>query len=249
MVHVCYRHLISVLYCVIKQTSSGVSMIITSTRVAIVLTLSGILFGISAVNAAPQSIMVLNAQGQPAQNMVVYLLPSAPANIVTTVAPSKAEVHQKDKQFSPYITVVQKGNDVAFVNEDDITHHIFSALGPKRFSFKLRHQQQQQILRFEQTGHVSMGCNVHDWMSGHLLVVDTPFYAVTNLQGIVTFEHLPADDFKLVVWHPQLKMPDNQQVKPVHFPSDNTMTITLQADFDSIPSQQSLDEFEFLEGY
>ncbi|MGI2001696.1 hypothetical protein [Shewanella frigidimarina] len=222
-------------------------MIITTVRVVIALTLN--LFTISAVNAAPQSIAVLNAQGQPAQNMVVYLLPSNPASSVTTAAPHKAEVHQKDKQFSPYITVVQKDTDVAFVNEDDITHHIFSALGPKRFSFKLRHQQQQQILKFEQTGHVSMGCNVHDWMSGHLLIVDTPFFAVTNLQGKVTFEHLPADDFKLVVWHPQLKMPDNQQVKPVHFPSDDTITITLHAEFDSIPSQQSLDEFEFLEGY
>jgi plastocyanin len=245
----CHRHLIAALYCVIRQTSLGVSMIIISTRVVIALTLSCVLLSTSAAIAAPQSIAVLNAQGQPAQNMVVYLLPSDPANIVTTVAPPKAEVHQKDKQFSPYITVVQKGNDVAFVNEDDITHHIFSALGPKRFSFKLRHQQQQQILRFEQTGHVSMGCNVHDWMSGHLLVVDTPYYAVTNLEGIVAFADLPADDFKLVVWHPQLKMPDNQQVKTVHFPSDNAMTITLQAEFDNIPSQQSLDEFEFLEGY
>ncbi|WP_259397209.1 hypothetical protein [Shewanella sp. SG41-4] len=224
-------------------------MIITSARVVIALTLSSVLFSISAVTAAPQSIVVLNAQGLPAQNMVVYLLPSNPANIVTAVAPQKAEVHQKDKQFSPYITVVQKGNDVAFVNEDDITHHIFSALGPKRFSFKLRHQQEQQILRFEQTGHVSMGCNVHDWMSGHLLVVDTPFYAVTNAEGRVTFEHLPADEFKLVVWHPQLKMPDNQQAEPVHLPSENTITITLLAEFDNIPSQQSLDEFEFLEGY
>ncbi|AZG75201.1 hypothetical protein EGC82_14225 [Shewanella livingstonensis] len=193
--------------------------------------------------------MVLNAEGQPAQNMVVYLLPTNPANIVTSIAPQKAEVHQKDKQFSPYITVVQKDNDVAFVNEDDITHHIFSALGPKRFSFKLRHEQEQHVLRFEKIGHVSMGCNVHDWMSGHLLVVDTPFYAVTNVQGEVTFEHLPADDFKLVVWHPQLTLPDNQQVKSLHLPSDNAITITLQAEFDSIPVQQSLDEFEFLEGY
>lgn len=223
-------------------------MIITSQRIIIALTLSCVLFNISAATAAPQSIMVLNAQDQPVQNMVVYLLPSDPTNIVTTVAPKKAEIHQKDKQFSPYITVVQKGNDVAFLNEDDITHHIFSALGPKRFSFKLRHQQ-QQILRFEHTGHVSMGCNVHDWMSGHLLVVDTPYYAVTNLEGIVTFEDLPADDFKLVVWHPQLKMPDNQQVKTVHFSSDNAITISLQAEFDNIPSYQSLDEFEFLEGY
>jgi plastocyanin len=223
-------------------------MIITSIRV-IALILTSVLFSSSTAKAASQNIVVLNAQGQPAQNMVVYLLPSNPANIVTTVAPAKAEVHQKDKQFSPYITVVQKGNDVAFVNEDDITHHIFSALGPKRFSFKLRHQQEQQILRFEKIGHVSMGCNVHDWMSGHLLVVDTPYYAVTNLEGIVTFEHLPADDFKLIVWHPQFKMPDNQQVKSFHLPSDNAITITLQAEFDSIPVQQSLDEFEFLEGY
>jgi hypothetical protein len=38
-------------------------------------------------------------------------------------------------------------------------------------------------------------------------------------------------------------------VKTVHFPRDNAMTITLQAEFDNIPNQQSLDEFEFLEGY
>ncbi|MGX9462790.1 hypothetical protein ACWXWU_16380 [Shewanella sp. A14] len=208
-----------------------------------------LLFCSGTAKASSQDILVLNAQGQPAENVVVYLLPSNPANIVTQVPSPKAEVHQKDKQFSPYITVVQKGHDVAFVNQDDITHHIFSALGPKRFSFKLRHEQDQQVLTFEQVGHVSMGCNVHDWMSGHLLVIDTPFYAVTNQQGKVSFEHLPADNFELVVWHPQLKMTDNQQVTMFHLPTDKAIAITLQAEFDSIPSQQSLDEFEFLEGY
>ncbi|WP_240778298.1 hypothetical protein [Shewanella polaris] len=223
-------------------------MIITSTRV-IVLTLTSLIFSTSAAIAASQNIMVLNTQGLPAENMVVYLLPSNPAHIVARKSSKKAEVHQKDKQFSPYITIVQKDKDVAFVNEDDITHHIYSALGPKRFAFKLRHNQEQQVLRFEQTGHVSMGCNIHDWMSGHLLVVDTPFYAVTNPQGQVTFADLPADDFKIVVWHPQLKLTDNQQAKMFHLPSDNTITISLQGEFDSIPEQKSLDEFEFLEGY
>lgn len=223
-------------------------MIITSTRV-IVIALSCLLLSSSAAIAASQNVLVLNAQGLPAENMVVYLVPNNPANIVTNTLPQKAEVHQKNKQFSPYITVVQKNNDVAFVNQDDITHHIYSALGPKRFSFKLRYEQAQQIITFENTGHVSMGCNVHDWMSGHLLVVDTPFYAITDANGQVAFTDLPADDFQLVVWHPQLKSTDNQQVKTFHLPSDNSITISLQAEFDSIPSQQSLDEFEFLEGY
>ncbi|MCT8987008.1 hypothetical protein [Shewanella phaeophyticola] len=102
---------------------------------------------------------------------------------------------------------------------------------------------------FEKAGHVSMGCNIHDWMSGHLLVVDTPFYAITDSQGRVDFDSLPEDDFTVQVWHPQLKLTDNQQSQTFHLPQDQSMTITLEADFDSIPKQQSLDEFEFLEGY
>ncbi|WP_372941114.1 hypothetical protein [Shewanella sp.] len=196
-----------------------------------------------------QQITVLNQQGQPAVDLVVYLQPQNEANLVVEFVPVKAEVHQKDKRFSPYITVVQKGQEVAFVNQDDITHHIYSALGPKRFSFKLRNEQEQELILFEKSGHVSMGCNIHDWMSGHLLVVDTPFYAITDSQGQVVFDSLPEDDFTVQVWHPQLKLTDNQQSQTFHLPQEHPLTITLEAEFDSIPKQQSLDEFEFLEGY
>ncbi|MCT8987009.1 hypothetical protein [Shewanella phaeophyticola] len=82
-----------------------------------------------AHSAYAQQITVLNKQGQPTADLVVYLQPHHDANLVVDFVPVKAEVHQKDKQFSPYITVVQKGQEVAFVNEDDITHHIYSALG------------------------------------------------------------------------------------------------------------------------
>ncbi|GGP59159.1 hypothetical protein [Shewanella saliphila] len=201
------------------------------------------------LSANAQQITVLNQQGQPAADLVVYLQPHHDANLVVDFVPAKAEVHQKDKQFSPYITVVQKGQEVAFVNQDDITHHIYSALGPKRFSFKLRNEQAQELILFEKAGHVSMGCNIHDWMSGHLLVVDTPFYAITDSQGQVVFDSLPEDDFTVQVWHPQLKLTDNQQSQTFHLPQEQPLTITLEAEFDSIPKQQSLDEFEFLEGY
>lgn len=202
-----------------------------------------------AQSVSAQELLILNQQGQAAVNVVVYLQPNNADNSVVTAQPAKAEVHQKDKQFSPYITVVQKGQEVAFVNEDDITHHIYSALGPKRFSFKLRHEQAQQLIMFETAGHVSMGCNIHDWMSGHLLVVDTPFYAITDSQGKVVFNALPEDDFTVSVWHPQLKLNDNQQLQTFHLPNKQPIVITLEAEFDSIPKQQSLDEFEFLEGY
>lgn len=212
-----------------------------------------ILLGVSLFmpfyKANAQQITILTSQGQPAVNMVVYLQPKDISHLLVDTAPVKAEVHQKDKQFSPYITVVQKGQEVAFVNDDDITHHIYSALGPKRFSFKLRQEQQKQLILFENAGHVSMGCNIHDWMSGHLLVVDTPFYAITDDKGTVVFDVLPTDEYSVVVWHPQLKLKDNQQLQTMSLPSEQMVSITLDAEFDNIPKQQSLDEFDFLEGY
>ncbi|WP_434939120.1 hypothetical protein ACRWQN_17360 [Shewanella sp. HL-SH8] len=226
-------------------------MVLKLTNVVKHVLLSSTLAGLFTVSVFAQEINVLDQNGKGLENMVVYLLPKHSVSAEGVDNNKKAEVHQVDKQFSPYITVVQKGKDVVFVNEDDITHHIYSALGPKRFSFKLRTEQQQQIINFEQTGHVSMGCNVHDWMSGHLLVVDTPFYGITDKQGRVNFDHIADDEYQVVVWHPQLNMPNNQmsQTRLLVASQAQVVLINVVADFDDIPEQRSLDEFEFLEGY
>lgn len=226
-------------------------MVLKLTKVVKQVLLSSCLFGLCHTTLFAQEIHVIDNAGKGLENIVVYLLPNKPLSSDVVNSNKKAEVHQVDKQFSPYITVVQKGKDVAFVNEDDITHHIYSALGPKRFSFKLRSEQQQQIMNFEQAGHVSMGCNVHDWMSGHLLVVDTPFYGITDKQGRVSFDNIADDEYQIIVWHPQLKTPKNQISESRQLVTSQAQVVSIKviADFDDIPEQRSLDEFEFLEGY
>ncbi|NKF49798.1 hypothetical protein G3R49_04335 [Shewanella sp. WXL01] len=212
-----------------------------------------------ALQAQAANIYIMDDNNQPMENMVVYLQSNNPAAFATPALASDSstaqalqnpvEVHQKDKQFSPYITVVQKGYQLKFVNDDDITHHIYSASGPKRFSFKLRQDGVNKDMVFDQLGHISMGCNIHDWMSGHILIVDTPHFANTDNKGLVSFDNIAPGQYQLVVWHPQLQAINNQNSYQIDLPLSKPLTLTVTDTMGEIPSQQSLDDFEFLEGY
>ncbi|AQS36872.1 hypothetical protein Sps_01708 [Shewanella psychrophila] len=210
-------------------------------------------FAMSSFTVNAETIRLVDPAGEAMENMVVYLQPKhldgSKSEVAMDNMAAPLEVHQRNKQFTPYITVVQKGYELQFVNDDDITHHIYSAAGPKRFSFKLRKDNATKTMVFDQVGHVSMGCNVHDWMSGHLLVVDTPYFGLTDEMGWVSFENAADADYTLVIWHPQLLTRDNTLSQEVTLPLTKALSITVSALMGDIPSQKSLDDFEFLEGY
>ena len=39
---------------------------------------------------------------------------------------------------------------------------------------------------FSTPGVVELGCNIHDWMLAYVVVVDTPYHAITDARGQVT---------------------------------------------------------------
>ena len=105
---------------------------------------------------------------------------------------------QKNRQFTPHILVVEKNSQVEFPNADSIMHHVYSFSKSKTFELKLYREQPQDPITFEQTGVVELGCNIHDWMLGYIVVVDSPYYAITNEQGGASFD-IPNGAYKLNV--------------------------------------------------
>ncbi|MCG6889797.1 MAG: hypothetical protein LJE92_09435 [Gammaproteobacteria bacterium] len=156
------------------------------------------------------------------------------------------EILQQNKGFVPYIGVVQAGSTVTFSNHDDITHHIYSVTGNKRFSFNLRAHEISPEMGIEQAGLIAMGCNIHDWMSGHLLVVDSPYYGVTNARGQTVIEIGDAGRYRIVTWHPQVR---ESVQKIVSLPALETVSLKLGQSLAAIPRQKGVDNFDFLEGY
>lgn len=196
--------------------------------------------------AAELTVVVNSATGKPLQGMVVYVT-SPDHNYPKSSISSRIEIKQLNKAFSPYISVIRNGAEVNFVNNDKITHHIYSVSGTNQFSFKIS-AQRSNTLRFsagEQAEQVSMGCNIHDWMVGYLLVVNTPFYGGTDKSGQITFS-LPKGSYQISVWHPQLQVEKYTQSVGLDLAADQILSIKMDKPLLEIPEQLADDDFEFL---
>lgn len=150
------------------------------------------------VKAAPQQVLITDQQGQPLADAVVELLD--PANKAYRNKP--AEVAQQDLTFRPFVSAVQAGTPVDFPNQDKTRHHVYSFSPAKVFELKLYADKPEAPVLFDTPGVVALGCNIHDYMQAYVYVGESPFLAVTNEQGIATFDAMPAGAYQLKLWHP-----------------------------------------------
>lgn len=200
----------------------------------------------SAGNSCVQ-VFVNNKNGQALADMVVYLEPLGEQKLEQSS--KEVVVGQLGKSFSPYISVSQVNSRVNFVNQDDITHHIYSAGSDNKFSFKIRAGQTNSVEQFDQEAEVAMGCNIHDWMSGYLLVVNTPYFTKTDNQGRASFDVIKKGKYKVVVWHPQMQSENNRLSKEEAIVTNSAITFSLKNEMYDIPLQESDDDFDFLSDY
>ncbi|MCW0381025.1 hypothetical protein NB709_002641 [Xanthomonas sacchari] len=151
--------------------------------------------------ATPVTVLVADAAG-PLADAVVSLQPAVPARPAAT-ASATATMDQVNSQFVPAVLAVQAGSWVRFPNSDQIRHQVYSFSPAKRFELPLYQGSTAKPVRFEQAGLVTVGCNIHDWMVGYVVVLDTPYFAVTGADAQVRLE-VPPGAYELRVWHPRL---------------------------------------------
>ena len=154
----------------------------------------------SAAHGASMQAQVSDAAGKPLADAVVYAIPGAPSD----ARPPRAAVavEQIDREFVPYVSVVQAGTTVTFPNRDPILHHVYSFSPAKPFEIKLYTGKSPTEVLFDKPGVVALGCNIHDWMIGYVLVVQTPHFAKTDANGVARLRDLPAGAYDLHAWHP-----------------------------------------------
>ncbi len=192
-------------------------------------------------------VFVNGPTGKALADIVIYLEPLD--GQVLEKSSEIVVIGQLGKSFTPYVSVSQVKSQVDFVNQDDITHHIYSAGSENKFSFKIRAGQTNSSAQFDHVTEVAMGCNIHDWMSGFLLVVDTPYFGKTDQQGLVSFIIAKQGRYKVVVWHPQMQTIDNRMSKDVTVLANSTLSFALKNAIAEIPLQESDDDFDFLSDY
>lgn len=193
------------------------------------------------------TVQVQDTQGKPLHDIVVYAEPLDGQAMGKT--DKKVIISQAKKSFTPYVSVAQTGNKLEFLNQDDITHHVYSANTKRKFAFLIRPGQKVAQPALSSANEIVMGCNVHDWMSGYLLVLDTPYFDKTNQQGEVTLDIQGGGRYKIIAWHPQLNEQQHRVSQQVDMAKTDTLTLKLTQKMLKIPEQKSDGDFDFLSDY
>jgi len=129
---------------------------------------------------------------------VVYLEGSVPK---LSSLPTK-RVAQKDLTFVPALLPVQVGTRVEFPNLDDTYHSIFSYSPAKRFDLGRYRPEERPIPSeiFDTPGLVILRCDIHEHMRGLILILNTPYFVVTDPDGRFRLSGLPSGHYTLKAW-------------------------------------------------
>jgi plastocyanin len=189
-----------------------------------------------ACQAADLSVTVRDKAGRPVRDAVIMIdAGSAPA----PRPQGSYAVVQQNLKFDPFVLIAPVGADVSFPNRDTVRHHVYSFSPTKPFELKLYGSDQAaRSVRFDKVGVVALGCNIHDSMVAFIRVVNTPFAAKTDAAGKARLRGMPAGATKVTLWHPYLKAPRNEVVRPFVLGANET-ALTLDVDLRAAPDHSS----------
>jgi plastocyanin len=113
-------------------------------------------------------------------------------------------IDQRKMSFLPHVVAVQQGATVDFLNSDPVGHKVYwpSISGNKKLAHNLGTwpQGEKKPFQFNDLGTASLLCNVHPEMSGYVVVVPTPYFAVTDKDGNFEIKNIPAGKYTLKTW-------------------------------------------------
>jgi len=136
-----------------------------------------------------------------------------------------------DCKFMPFVNVVRDQHDVVVVNMDPAFHDVqayeTSQLGPrvlfnaplpisKRYPNEIglsdhfhKHYEgipMVQTVKMTKDRRIfTMQCGFHAYMESWALVIDHPYYAVTDEEGKFEIGDIPPGEYKVTIWHPYLR--------------------------------------------
>jgi plastocyanin len=141
--------------------------------------------------------------------VVVWLTPSdAPVPKEPATGEKPPQLVQRNKSFEPHVIVVQVGSLIQFPNKDPFFHNIFSMYDGKRFDLGLYEAGTSRSVRFDRPGVSFLFCNIHAEMSAVVIVVDTPYFAMSDRAGHLTIPDVPYGRYQMHVWY-ERSLPEN----------------------------------------
>jgi plastocyanin len=130
-------------------------------------------------------------------------------------------VAQQGAMFSPHVLPIMMGSTVQWPNHDEIFHNVFSISETKQFDLGLyKGDPAEKKVTFDKPGRVDVFCSIHERMHCIVLILENPYFTVTDDKGNYRIADVPEGRYKLKTWHERLPaavteitVPANDEVK------------------------------------
>lgn len=145
-------------------------------------------------------VLVVGSQGE-VKNAVIQFADLKQA----VAAPKEVLLDQVKCEYLPHVLAIPAGSTVKIKNSDGILHNVHS-FSEKNTPFNRAQPKYLKEIseKFAKPEMISVRCDVHGWMSGWIVVTESPFYDVTAADGGFKMENIPVGKYTLEVWHETL---------------------------------------------
>lgn len=138
------------------------------------------------------------------KNVLVYIPKPTAVNpdAVKSMQAAKVVFDQKNCVFKPHVVGFMKGQTIDIVSSDPVGHNVNAKMRANGASNNLLSPGQKTTFspKAAEGRPSEVTCDIHPWMKAYWLILDNPYFAVTNEKGEFEIKLAPAGTQKVVVW-------------------------------------------------
>lgn len=110
-------------------------------------------------------------------------------------------IDMKDKEYQPRYSTINVGDQVVFVNKDNIQHNVFSSSGSNAFDLGTYGSGLKRAVTLTEPGIVKIYCNIHADMATFVAVSDPGLSVEADEQGRYKIDEVPLGTYEMVIWN------------------------------------------------
>ncbi|GAA6137483.1 hypothetical protein NBRC116583_12300 [Arenicella sp. 4NH20-0111] len=110
-------------------------------------------------------------------------------------------IDMEDKEYKPRYSTINAGDQIVFVNKDNIRHNVFSSSGNNAFDLGTYGAGLKRAVTLKESGVVKIYCNIHADMATFVAVGNQGLSAETDDQGRYQISQIPPGTYDMSIWN------------------------------------------------
>lgn len=147
----------------------------------------------------PDESLVVNPKNNGIRDVIVFVYTGRRGTDLKDLPATKSEpkthtLANLNCRFEPHVLIAQQGDTIKVTNPDTVGHNAnFAFFNNKAQNLTVPAGGSVEVeLKETEPSAIPVDCNIHPWMKSRLLVVDHPFAAASDENGVLEIKGLPA---------------------------------------------------------